>query len=317
MNARKPLLLVTLTLVAALTAAIRLAAQEKGNRDYRKHLRYKIVDTGTLGGPTSSLGFEGERDINNRGRTVSLADTPIPDPYAPNCFLDCFLAHAVVWRNGVLADLGALPGVNNSGPIWISDTGLVSGLSQNGVIDPLTQTVEFRAVLWKGSEIIDLGTLGGNESLVGAVNNEGQAVGGATKMIADSFATCGIPVGVPQQCHAFLWQDGLMRDLGTLGGPDSFGLLVNNRGQVAGVSFLDSNVNPNTGIPTQHPFLWNDGEMKDLGTSGGTAVFQLNHLNERGELVGGMLAEGDQAISPVSVGWRKTQGSWNAWGEFW
>jgi len=298
MKSRMLIWTIAISLFAALLGPARLAAQGNGDHSYRKHLRYKVVDTGTLGGPTSSLGFEGERDINNRGAMVSLADTSIPDPYAPNCFLDCFLAHAVVWRNGVLADLGALPGVNNSGPIWISDTGLVSGLSQNSVIDPLTQTVEFRAVLWNGSQIIDLGTLGGNESLVGAVNNRGQVVGGATNMIADSFATCGIPVGVPQQCHAFLWQDGVMRDLGTLGGPDSFGLLVNNRGQVAGVSFLDSNVNPNTGIPTQHPFLWNNGDMKDLGTIGGTAVFQLNHLIDRGELVGGMLTEGDQAVHP-------------------
>src|SRR5262245_11699605 len=77
---------------------------------HHQHHHYKLIDTGTLGGPTSSLGFEGERDINNRGTVVSLAETTIPDPYAPNCLLsDCFLGHAVNWKGRVLTDLGALP----------------------------------------------------------------------------------------------------------------------------------------------------------------------------------------------------------------
>jgi probable HAF family extracellular repeat protein len=263
-----------------------------------KHHHYKLIDTGTLGGPTSSLGFEGERDINNRGAVVSLADTSLPDPYAPNCFLDCFLAHMVEWRNGVLTDMGALPIVNNSGPIWISDSGLISGLSENGVMDPLTGAPEFRAVLWKDGDIIDLGTLGGNESTAGGVNNRGQVVGGATNATSDPFGACGIFAVDPQQCHAFLWQNGVMQDLGTLGGADSIANVVNERGQVAGWSFTDSTANTTTGIPTQHPFLWEKGEMRDLGTIGGTKVYLVNSLNSRGHVVGGMYVTGDQSYHP-------------------
>ena len=265
-----------------------------------KHHHYKLIDTGTLGGPTSSLGFEGERDLNNSGVLVSLADTSVPDPYAPNCFLDCFLAHTVEWRNGVLTDLGALPVVNNSGPIWISDTGLISGLSQNG-IDPLTGSPEFRAVLWKDGNLVDLGTFGGNNSCPGAVNDRGQVVGAAATMMSDPFPLC---FG-SQQTRAFLWQNGSKQDLGTLGGPDAIAQFINDRGQVAGVSFLDSNVNPSTGIPTQHPFLWEDGKIKDLGTIGGTMVNQLNHLNNRGEVVGGMMTKGDETIHPFFWNGRK------------
>jgi hypothetical protein len=154
MKSLKSACLVASALLAASAVPLRMDAQGKN----KEHHRYKVVDTGTLRGPTSSLGFEGERDINNRGTLVSLAETSIPDPFSPNCFLgDCFLGHTVEWRNGLLMDLDALPG-GNSGPIWISDSGLISGLSQNGRLDSLTGMPEFRAVLWEGGKIIDLGT---------------------------------------------------------------------------------------------------------------------------------------------------------------
>jgi probable HAF family extracellular repeat protein len=57
-------------------------------------------------------------------------------------------------------------------------------------------------------------------------------------------------------------------------------------------------VNATTGTPTQHPFLWQDGKMKDLGTIGGTLVLGVNHLNDRGEVVGAMFTEGDQTFHP-------------------
>ena len=287
MKSRTLTSITAITLLAALATPVQLAAQ---------HSRYKLIDTGTLGGPTSSLGFEGERDINNRGTVVSVGETVLPDPYAPNCFLaDCFLGHTVDWRNGRLTDLGALPGVNNSGPIWISDSGLIAGISQNGVIDPLTGNPEFRAVLFEAGSVIDLGTLGGNESGAFGVNDRGQAAGCAANTVTDSFGFC---FGVPEQRRAFLWQDGAMRDLGTLGGPDALAEFVNDRGQVAGWSLLDSTPNPATGIPTQHPFLWQNGVMKDLGTIGGTAVFEINNLNRRGQVVGGMNVAGDQSFHP-------------------
>jgi probable HAF family extracellular repeat protein len=286
------------TLFAALAVPLRLAAQDAGVGK-QEHHHYKLIDTGTLGGATSSLGFEGERDINSRGTVMSLAETTIPDPYAPNCFFpDCFVYHAVDWRDDTLTDLGALPSVNNSGPTWISDSGLVSGFSENGLIDPLTGFPEFHAVLFKNGRVHDLGTLGGNESVAYSVNDRGRAVGCAANATSDPFGFCGIFAGVPQQSRAFIWQDGAMKDLGTLGGPDALAGLVNDRGQVAGWSLTDSTVNPTTGIPTQHPFLWENGKMRDLGTIGGTAVYLINHLNNRGQIVGGMNVAGDQSYHP-------------------
>lgn len=88
-----------------------------------------------------------------------------------------------------------------------------------------------------------------------------------------------------------------MQDLGTLGGPDAVAEFINNRGQVAGLFFVDSTVNPSTGVPTQHPFLWERGKMTDLGTIGGTLVIEVN-LNNHGEVVGLMTTAGDQTFHP-------------------
>src|SRR5439155_18404180 len=74
--------------------------------------------------------------------------------------------------------------------------------------------------------------------------------------------------------HAFLWQDGKMTDIPTLGGDlaGDTALCANNRGQVAGSSGLPGGL-------CCHPFLWDHGVLTDLGTLGGD--FGLMHwLND-------------------------------------
>ena len=142
-------------------------------------------------------------------------------------------------RNGK-KDLGVLPGGASSDTTWIAENGLVSGDSQNGELDPLVPGIpEIRAVLWRHGQIIDLGTLeGGYESISTSVNSRAQVVGLATDGVADPNSM----VGFGYQTRAFLWQQGVMRDLGTLGsGTDAVAGLINERGQVLGWSYTDSN----------------------------------------------------------------------------
>lgn len=89
-----------------------------------------------------------------------------------------------------------------------------------------------------------------------------------------------------------------MQDLGTLGGPDSFAFLVNERGQVAGASDVDFVSNVVTGGPTVHPFLWQQGKMIDLVAHAPAGMFggsygSVSGLNDTGQVAGTMYLAGD------------------------
>ena len=227
-----------------------------------------------------------------------MADTSTPDPL---CFLDCYVTHAFQWQNGVTTDRGVLAGGPISFAIWISASGLIAGVSQNGQIDPLIPGFpELRAVLWQNGGITDLGTLpeGGYESYTSAVNSRGQVVGFAANTIPDPNAM--LPLGY--QTRAFLWdrQKG-MQDLGTLpGGTNAEAGLINERGQVVGWSYTSSAPSAFCGLGYGFPlttgsFIWDkENGMKDLGSLGGTCTV-ANDLNNQGQVVGQSTLTGDQA----------------------
>jgi len=80
------------------------------------------------------------------------------------------------------------------------------------------------------------------------------------------------------EAHAFLYTDGVMIDLGTLGGSWSQSVALNAAGQVAG-----NGATANDG--ETHAFLYTDGVMIDLGTLGGpTSTAQA--INGAGDVVG-------------------------------
>jgi probable HAF family extracellular repeat protein len=277
-----------------------LAAQDNKNSD--KHHHYELKDMGTFGGPESyinnawSLGAPNQ--INRRGTTVGSSATSIPSPPHSN-FSICggldgtvhFVFHAFQWQHDKLTDLGALPGHHNcSVATSINAGGEMVGYSENGRIDPLTGIRQIRAVLWKQGKIKDLGTFGGNHSLVGSINDRGQVTGAALNAIPDPFSFYDLLLGSSNgtQTRAFLWQNGHKQDLKTMGGPDAEAYFVNNYGQVIGISYINSIPNSSTGLPTADPFLWDPKtkkKMNDLGTLGGvwgSAYF----LNNKGQVIG-------------------------------
>jgi probable HAF family extracellular repeat protein len=303
-----------LTLLVALAVPTQLAAQDKQDQ-HHKHHHYQLVDLGsTFGGPNSYFDPGSGNDfnpfvpvLNNRGTVAGFAETSVSDPFAPICFWNCLDTHAFrAEKNGVLTDLGTLPGGVNSAPLWISANGLIAGLAENGQTDPLYAGLpELRAVLWQHGKITDLGTLpeGGYQSEANAVNSAGQVVGAALNTIPDAnsmqagtfWLWGGITPPYLYQTRAFLWdkQHG-MQDLGTLpGGTDAQALLINEGGQVVGYSYTAST---QTGVCfplATSSFLWEKGrKMVDLGGFGGTCT-AANDLNNQGQVVGFSTVAGD------------------------
>jgi probable HAF family extracellular repeat protein len=121
--------------------------------------------------------------------------------------------------------------------------------------------------------ITDLGTLGsGSNSIPNWVTNSGDVLGFSETGQINGF---GFPIH-----HAFRWRNGVMMDLGTLGGDFSGASGANEEGQVVGVARV-------TGNATSHAFLWDQGSMSDLGTLVGPAGFSFGSLiNGQGEVVG-------------------------------
>jgi probable HAF family extracellular repeat protein len=315
MNSKTWTRIIALTLLTALAIPLPLAAQDQQS-DNHKHHHYQLVDMGTFGGPNSSNAWAGigNRTMNSGGTVIGEADTSASDPY---CLVDCFLNDAFQWQNGVMTDLQGLPGnANGTYADSINSRGRVSGISGNGAIDLLTGYPQMDAVLWKHGKITNLGTLGGNASAAFGINNRDQVVGAALNTVLDPFSSgfpaapyCGGSSCIAQsyaalffpsatQMHAVLWQNGTIKDLGTLGGPDSVAWQINRRGQIAGQSYVNSIPNATTGVPTIDPFfIGEDGKMVDLGSLGGTVSWTTG-LNNRGQVIGAMTLAGDGGWHP-------------------
>ena len=288
-----------------------------------KHHHYKLIDLGTFGGAQSNFVPGSGNDINpftsavnNRGTGAGYADTSTPDPFAPNfCFENCNVVRAFqAGKSGHLTDLGVLPGGASSAPLWISENGLIAGLSENGKTDPLYAGLpEVHAVLWQHGKITDLGTLGGGyESEANAVNSAGQVVGAALNTVPDpnsmavgTYWLWGVPYGY--QTRAFIWEKGVMRDLGTLpGGTDAQAILINEKGQVVGYSYTSSSPTTTACAPAASvgfasfplatgSFIWDEENgMVDLGGLGGTCTL-ANDLNNQGQVIGMSYLAGDQS----------------------
>jgi probable HAF family extracellular repeat protein len=79
--------------------------------------------------------------------------------------------------------------------------------------------------------------------------------------------------------RAFIWQNGVMAYLGTLGGNYTYARAINNAGQVIGTGTTSPD-NSQT-----HSYLWQNGVMTDLGTLGGINA-SAYAINSVGQVVG-------------------------------
>lgn len=234
----------------------------------------RLTDLGTLGGAESEAAA-----INDRGQIVGWAKIKAYS-HAPRQD-GTQIARAFLWQNGKMTDLGLFAGQTKGAGSWavaINDHGTVVGSGEArapaGIGSPMSH-----ASLWRGGKATDLNALvGKGGSLAIAVNERGDVVGvkgpDLTEEVGSKSADCDFG------CHAFLWRNGKMIDLGTFAGARpgvSEPLDVNDHGDVVGWSRT---------LHGDHAFVWHDGVMTDLGTLPGDYRSAAVAINNRGQIVG-------------------------------
>lgn len=197
-----------------------------------------ITDLGTLVGPG---GYSWAQQINNAKEIVGGSQA------SDGTF------HTVLWNHGQISDLGTLGGPNSFGN-GINDLGqIVGGATVSNVVNPILGFPPFYGTLWDHGEVITLTP--GVPAAAFNINNKTQVVG---RILVSDAKEGGV-------AHAFLWQEGVLTDLGV---PEGFGddnseaNSLNDNGHIvgdSGVGFIES-------YAPDHALLWQNGGWSDLNT---------------------------------------------------
>ncbi len=175
--------------------------------------------------------------------------------------------HAFCYYGGTMKDLGKLSGFS-SGAVGINGSGLVVGTGD-------IYGGGNRGFTWQqgsSSALKMLSTLGGRSCVATAVNGAGLIAGSSNTPGPDPY-TEGGPI------HACSWTNGVIKDLGTLGGASgtSQALAVSSNGQIAGWT---------TSTTGNHACVFSAGTIRDLGTITGFKATRATGINAAGTVIG-------------------------------
>jgi probable HAF family extracellular repeat protein len=184
-----------------------------------------------------------------------------------------------------LGPVGATPGQ----PFFVAPNGLIGGAAAapNGAMN---------AMLWYKKLKMDIAKpgLGGANSVAFSVNATGQAVGEAETSALDpkgedfcGFTALGLP-STGNSCLPFVWQNGAMTALPTLGGNNGAVNQIDKHGEMAG---LAENATPDPGCPAPQvlqfkPVLWANGKIHELVTLDGDLDGAAFAINDYGQVAG-------------------------------
>jgi probable HAF family extracellular repeat protein len=167
-----------------------------------------------------------------------------------------------IYRNGELEMLD-VPGVTVRGT-GINDRDQIVGEAFEIFPGPM------RVFLWDAGSVRFIGTPDQTFLGMNPLNDRGEFVG------SHAFDSSGF--------RAFVYRDGSLVNLGTLGGANSRADAINNRGMIVGTS----EVGPD--IFDSHPFLYVRGEMIDLAEIIRGEFTWLVDINDAGDIAGSRVA---------------------------
>lgn len=215
------------------------------NGRYRafKYDNGNINEIGTLGDLSSA------DDINNNGHVVGTYENESRN------------TRAFVYKNGTISDIGTL-GKDFSTANAINDNGQIVGRS-------LRNDGSFVAYIYENGVMRDLG-LGGVHNSAADINNIGQIVGSIQHSIN----------GV-QYLRPYLYSEGALLELGTLGGQYANATSINDNSQIVGTTSTSSG---------QKAFLYEDDQVTDLNnlikSDADWVLTSAYSINNSGQIVG-------------------------------
>ena len=198
-----------------------------------------------------------------------------------------------------------LPSATAAAAISINSRGWVSGFANQ----PGNTTQH--AVVWIDGHEIDLGTLGGPNSAVEWPNNNERAVVGISETavlqpLGEQWSCSDFfPSVTGHVCLGFVWQDGVMYRLPTLGGDNGYAAGANHLGQVVGwaeTPVHDPTCNGRNQVLQFLAVVWGPGrgEVRPLRPLPMDPDSAATAINDRGE-VAGISGLCDQAVGRFSA----------------
>jgi probable HAF family extracellular repeat protein len=231
-------------------------------------------------------GFCEGRAINNAGQAVGteLGQT----------------VHVILWQNGTPTDLLAATPEWDSSVYGINDSGTVTGdvLAQGGVWQPYmwdgtmhipptpgseggstrginglgeivgsyTSENVAHAAVWRSGQSLDLQVLPSQDTAAVAINDTGQ------------IAIVASPLPYNGVSNSYLLSDGVLTNLGGLGGKATGARAINNLGQIVGGG--------DDALGIKRPFVWQNGQLSALPVPDWSTLASAGDINDSGEIIG-------------------------------
>lgn len=186
------------------------------------------------------------------------------------------VTHVCLWDGHRLTDLTTDPRFHGTQAIHETPSGTIYAVSPVQPADLMHHLWLFPNGLRHGPRK-DLGKIGGPLTDAHAINDRGTVIGQWNTEVTHNG---GVVRG------AFIWHIGDKRwlDLGAFGDSGSAVVALNNKDQVIGDSRFPESAGP-TRTPF-HAFLWERGNLHDLGTLPGGSMSHPYSINNAGQVVG-------------------------------